>query len=255
MSVTVRSREIVGSALAPAALRLLQTNVSDAQPSNAIGAWIGPLADAGISGNASLLPGTTVFASSGYYVGSVHLHGYLSICCTSYAQAVATARVIGDRGRIQSLAGVLSPLCANAGSPLLEWAETALTRSKSAQTLIDRINKFQKLPVDWDGDGTVIVSDEVVGTAIAIIDALEYADLELPQSSPSAEGDIGLNWYNGSNTLEMTILADGHVVWVTDIDDRVEPGRDVRVVSLLFPSIIIEAVRGFYTKVSSSMPL
>jgi len=54
--------------------------------------------------------------------------------------------------------------------------------------------------------------------------------------------------------LDLTVDPDMHIVWVTRIAGKVEPGDVVAVDSWAFPDQIVEAVRGFYGAVPQPVP-
>ena len=53
------------------------------------------------------------------------------------------------------------------------------------------------------------------------------ASVRLPQVSPSAEGEIGLSWFNGGKRLEAMLQPDWHLVWVKKVEDKFVPGDDI----------------------------
>lgn len=155
--------------------------------------------------------------------------------------------------------GTVASLDVPVSAPL--WGDDVIVRGgqshrrpTAAQALVDRVRAFQRLPADWAGDDTIVIDDAAVSAAERIIDAIAAAGLPLPQASPSSEGEVGLTWYRGRDMLDLTVDPDMHIVWVTRIAGKVEPGDVVAVDSWAFPDQIVEAVRGFYGAVPQPVP-
>jgi len=99
-------------------------------------------------------------------------------------------------------------------------------RALELDALCRRIADFGRLPNTWAAEDGLRPGPDVIEFACDIIRQLP-AEVMLPQTSPSADGEIGLSWFNGQERLEAMLHPDGHLVWVKRLEDRLVPGRDI----------------------------
>ena len=100
------------------------------------------------------------------------------------------------------------------------------SRTAQVEALCHKIADFENLPAGWAGEGAAAPSRAVIDFACRLLYELPPS-VDLPQASPSAEGEIGLSWFNGTKRLEAMLQPDGHLVWVKRLEDRFLPGADI----------------------------
>jgi hypothetical protein len=130
---------------------------------------------------------------------------------------------------------------------LLELAVSGASpswRMAALAALWRRIEGFARLPADWAGEGTVLVSPTLLNRARLLLRGLPSA-LPLPQASPSAEGEIALTWFRGGRRLEAMLQPDDHLVWVVTGGGRTDLGKDLDL-SVDSASPFYEAVELFH---------
>jgi hypothetical protein len=127
----------------------------------------------------------------------------------------------------------------------LGGGEALNPRKADLTRLLARIDGFQRLPVAWAGDDTVMVDSNTYDTAAQILQGLPY-DVPLPQATPSADGEIGLTWIQQGGRFEVMIQPDRHVLWLMNQGHDYEPGGmiDLSTHKSLFD--LSEALRRFW---------
>jgi hypothetical protein len=100
------------------------------------------------------------------------------------------------------------------------------SRADEIMGLCSLIRGFAELRQDWNGKDTLLPDHKVIKWACNLVAKLPPS-VGLPQVSPSAEGEIGLSWFNGGKRLEAMLQPDRHLVWVKKVEDEFVPGDDI----------------------------
>lgn len=66
--------------------------------------------------------------------------------------------------------------------------------SERKSTLIDRVNSFTKLKLDWDGYGALPIYYEAIRGMIKLIELLEDNTLSLGMTYPNTDGNVTIFW-------------------------------------------------------------
>jgi len=105
---------------------------------------------------------------------------------------------------------------------------SALHSARNAQlaALWERIESFTRKPAGWAGEDSVPVSRETAQHAYDLLTNLPE-HLRVPQATMSAEGEIGLTWFKGSDCLDALIAPDGYLSWATNIGDEFFEGEAI----------------------------
>lgn len=78
--------------------------------------------------------------------------------------------------------------------------------------LESKVNRWSSLPDDWDGDGGVCPTREVVDAAKAFLKRARIVFLPVPQGYVAGDGEIGFRWRRGDAFASAAFLPDGHIV-------------------------------------------
>lgn len=101
---------------------------------------------------------------------------------------------------------------------ILVAADSRPVRYAQAAALWDRIEEFARMPDGWAGEGSVAVSREVLLHIGRLLSELP-ADIELPQATASADGEIGLTWFKGSDRLDAILGSVSYLSWASRVGE------------------------------------
>jgi len=124
---------------------------------------------------------------------------------------------------------------------------SALHSARNAQlaALWERIKSFTRKPAGWAGEDSVPVSRETAQHAYDLLTNLPE-HLRVPQATMSAEGEIGLTWFKGSDCLDALIAPDGYLSWATNIGDEFFEGEALELASITCFDRLYNALDTFY---------
>jgi hypothetical protein len=108
-------------------------------------------------------------------------------------------------------------------------------------------DRFASLQSPWIDKNAVVVSHDMVESAKVLLAGLPEGITE-PHLAPSSEGEIGLSWTSGSDRLEAMLDPDNRLVWITKIDGKFAPGKDVDVLSENDRRAFYAALSSFYER-------
>ena len=75
-----------------------------------------------------------------------------------------------------------------------------------------KVQSWQSLPVDWDGDGGIPPSVATVNQSRVLLSTLQQSDAPLPKLGVAGDGEIELKWEKGDGFASISFLDDGHLV-------------------------------------------
>jgi len=90
---------------------------------------------------------------------------------------------------------------------------------------IDQLTAFRSLQDDWDGDGAVAPSGELVDGAVALARSLREQEVEPPDRIVAGvNGTIFFEWHlpDGYREIEVNSPSDAEERWVRTGSDRAE---------------------------------
>lgn len=108
--------------------------------------------------------------------------------------------IAADRGVLDYLTSGVS-LSSSADGSILASARTKLINEKIERAFSGCVGLDLS---NWDGDGAVPISDDSLKSAKDFVLGILKAGYELPDIAPSADGSIGMEWWNG----EACVFAD-----------------------------------------------
>ncbi|HLX64216.1 MAG TPA: hypothetical protein VKX17_23290 [Planctomycetota bacterium] len=89
------------------------------------------------------------------------------------------------------------------------------------------LGKLAQLPSGWDGHDSPPIKTETIEQAERVLAALEAESAPAPHICPVAGGGVQLEWQHGGRELEIEILPDGSVQYLTvhgnDMDEGILP--------------------------------
>lgn len=83
---------------------------------------------------------------------------------------------------------------------------------------IRAIAKLARLPDDWDGYGSSKIQPKALGTACDLVLAIQVEEPPTPHISPVPGGGIQLEWQTSTRELELEILPDGSIEFLTVLE-------------------------------------
>lgn len=108
--------------------------------------------------------------------------------------------IASDRGVLDYLTSGIT-LSSSADSSMFAAAKTMLINEKIERAFSGCVGLNLS---DWDGDGAVPISDDSLKSAKDFVFGILKAGYDLPDIAPSADGSIGMEWWNG----EACVFAD-----------------------------------------------
>ncbi len=111
-------------------------------------------------------------------------------------------------------------------------------------SLWGRVEGFARMPEGWASEGALPPPREIVGHVGRLLSDLPE-DLEFPQATASAEGEVGLTWFKGNDRLDAIASPDGHLTWALKVGDRFLDGDVLALASESFDPFY-EALVDFY---------
>jgi hypothetical protein len=115
-----------------------------------------------------------------------------------------------------TIRGVTAPEAENLAS---DWAILRLTPQENVErspivrksaNIRNTLRRYRLLPDNWDGEGGVPPSSDIVEMAIAFLDGLP-PNLDLPRPMVEGEGEITLLWKSPNIYLEIGFLGGDHI--------------------------------------------
>jgi len=98
--------------------------------------------------------------------------------------------------------------------------------STRLDTGLKAIAGLARLKPNWDGYGSPAVQSAALQAAARVLSALDAESPHAPQICPVAGGGIAIEWHVGTRELELEILPDGSVVFLTVVNgEPIEEGR------------------------------
>jgi hypothetical protein len=107
-----------------------------------------------------------------------------------------------------------------------QWVQVILTRALSQWQIqgIKRLRKVLSLPENWDSYGSCPPTEEAANTATDILTKIDIDYFVAPRVVPVSGGGLQLEWEIGTRALELEILDDGSVEYLTT--ERREPHQE-----------------------------
>jgi hypothetical protein len=98
-----------------------------------------------------------------------------------------------------------------------QWIRvTRLSEAPSwLQSALATVRRLAELPANWDGYGSPALPSRVVERATQLLTFLEWDELPVPQIGPVSGGGIQIEWHVADRELEIEILPDGSVEFLT----------------------------------------
>jgi hypothetical protein len=78
--------------------------------------------------------------------------------------------------------------------------------------------RLKKLPQNWDNEGSLPPSTQAIDSAFEILVSLPFEDLPSPFVSPTSNGGAQFEWTHNGRELEIEILPDGTLEFLTVIN-------------------------------------
>ena len=101
---------------------------------------------------------------------------------------------------------------------LLYYAELAFLAS------LRRIAELKRLPEDWDSYGSPRIQQLAVQRAVEVVSAVAMEDVRPPQIVPVSGGGLQIEWTSANRELEIEILPDGSIEYLTVEGERTDEG-------------------------------
>jgi len=150
--------------------------------------------------------------------------GLTDIALGGYAASELIADLLRQTILIQVVAMGNALQLQSSSSCEARWLEQAVGRLEQSTNVAERIKGFGRLPRGWAGAESVPAEPRVVALALQAVRELPI-DLELPQATLSAEGEIGLTWVDGDDRFDALIDEDRQIVWMSNIAGRSYAGN------------------------------
>ena len=165
------------------------------------------------------LMGTVVY-------GETTIVGSADIC-------LGTAQVVSGSGLIDAP----TPLVLNPGGRA-QWVRVIPTPQLSQWQIqgIKRLNEVLELPENWDSYGSRPVTRVAGDRAMEILTRSDIEYFLAPRVVPVSGGGLQLEWKSNNRSLEIEILDDGSIEYLTCEDEACREGRihDLRELRPLF---------------------
>jgi len=100
--------------------------------------------------------------------------------------------------------------------------------STRLDTGLKAIVGLARLKPNWDGYGSPAVQSAALEAAARVLSALDAQSPHAPQICPVAGGGVGIEWHVGTREVELEILPDGSVEFLTVVNG--EPEEEGRLV-------------------------
>lgn len=157
----------------------------------------------------------------------------------SASSYLATATVTSGSGLTYASPIVLDP------GEYAQWSSVIPTRALSQWQIqgIKRLNKVLSLPENWDSYGSCPPTQDAANTAMDVLTRIDMDYFVAPRVVPISGGGLQLEWEIGTRALELEILSDGSVEYLTT--ERREPRDEGRI-------HMINEVRPFFLWLLSS---
>jgi hypothetical protein len=108
-----------------------------------------------------------------------------------------------------------------------------------------RLRSFRDLPRDWNGAETAPVPEHTVDRALRLVRNLPPG-LRAPQATASADGEIVLTWFKGTDRFNAALDPDNTITWFTRIDGQVAGGGESEITADGAIPDLYEALSKFY---------
>ena len=92
------------------------------------------------------------------------------------------------------------------------------------QSALKTVTRLAQLPANWDGHGSPALRPMAVARACQLLSFLEWDNLHVPQIGPVPGGGIQIEWHVAERELEIEILPDGSVEFLTVEGEAMEEG-------------------------------
>jgi len=147
--------------------------------------------------------------ASARYAGTVMCGG--TVIVGSVSSYLATATVTTDSGLTYTSPIVLSP------GGYAQWSSVIPTRALSQWQIqgIKRLNEILSLPENWDSYGSSPPTQDAANTAMNLLTGIDIDYFVAPRVVPVSGGGLQLEWEVGTRGLELEILNDGSVEYLT----------------------------------------
>src|SRR5581483_7638676 len=84
--------------------------------------------------------------------------------------------------------------------------------------MVDELDELTSLPENWDGYGSLPIQARAKETALKLIELLDQLDMPIPHFAPVSGGGLQMEWQKGKRELELEILPQGEVLFLTADD-------------------------------------
>lgn len=80
------------------------------------------------------------------------------------------------------------------------------------QVVRNQLERWKKLPADWDGSDGVAPSQSVIAAASAFVDRVQSAGVTAPVPYVAGDGEVGFRWAKDNHFASVAFLEDGNIV-------------------------------------------
>jgi len=159
--------------------------------------------------------------ASARYTGTVMYGG--TVVVENVSSCFITATVTSG-----SVLTYTSPIVSNLGG-YAQWSVVIPTRALSQWQIqgIKRLNEVLSLPKNWDSYGSCPPTHAAANTAMDLLTGIDIDYFVAPRVVPVSGGGLQLEWEIGVRALELEILNDGSVEYLTT--ERREPHEEGRI--------------------------
>lgn len=151
---------------------------------------------------------------------SARYTGTVTVIVGSVSSYPATATVTSGSGLTYA-----SPIVLNPGG-YAQWSSVIPTGALSQWQIqgIKRLNKVLSLPENWDSYGSCPPTHAAANAAMDLLTGIDIDYFVAPRVVPVSGGGLQLEWEIGERGLELLILDDGSVEYLTT--ERGEPHEE-----------------------------
>lgn len=88
--------------------------------------------------------------------------------------------------------------------------------------------RLKRLPENWDGEGSLPPNTLAIDSAFELLVSLPFEDLPVPFVSPTSIGGVQFEWAQNGRELEVEILPDGLMEFLTVINGNPQEEGQIR---------------------------